>query len=171
MGLSVACLYYVTFQVSVLAATCIAYFYSNQERENYPVYGTSRLSSSNWYLLHACPGMLYDNVRVTIKYTIVTTLYLPIRWSHASYVPPPIIYWIAADTILHTLTQLQCAAVLEPKLYSFREMSQRILKMIFRSETRNDWYVRTSRLLLIFFLVYTLLGYLLHCNFYPWTGQ
>ena len=81
----------------------------------------------------------------------------------------PVIYWMSADTLLHTLNQLQCAAVLEPKLYSFREMLQRITKMILCSGTRNDRYVRVSKLLLGYFLAYTLLGYLLHCNFYPWT--
>ena len=78
----------------------------------------------------------------------------------------PVIYWMSADTLLHTLTQLQCAAVLEPKLYSFREMLQRIVKMILYSRTRN---VRISKFILGYFLMYTLLGYLLHCNFYPWT--
>jgi hypothetical protein len=82
----------------------------------------------------------------------------------------PVIYWISADAILHALTQLQCAAVLDPKLYSFKEMSQRIIKIISCSRTQNNyWYVRTSQFILGYFLVYTLLGYLLHCNFYHWT--
>ena len=82
----------------------------------------------------------------------------------------PVIYWISADTILQALTQLQSAAVLEPKLYSLKEMTQRILKILFTADTHHsDWHLTISKLLLGYFIVYTFLGYIFHCNFYPWT--
>ena len=79
----------------------------------------------------------------------------------------PVIYWISADVILHSLVQLQSAAILDPKIYSFKEMTKRILKIIFcLSNHSNNWHVK---LILGFFLLYAFLGYIFHCNFYPWT--
>ena len=49
-------------------------------------------------------------------------------------------------------------------------MTKRILKIIFWSSNHpNDWHVKLSKLFLGYFLLYTFLGYIFHCNFYPWT--
>ena len=147
-----------------------------QEREAGSIYSPSWLSFAYWSLLHACSGMntctcnhddplpIFSLSPLSLSLPPSLQVITRFIWSST-----PMIYWISADTILSTRTQLQGAALLDPKLYSFREISQRIVKMILCSRTPNNWYVRTSQFILGYFLVYTLLGYLLHCNFYPWT--
>ena len=80
---------------------------------------------------------------------------------------------MSADTIFQALTQLQAAAIVEPKHYSFMEMSQRIPKIIlFSRATTKDGhniFIKISKLVLGYFILYSVLGFLLHCNFFPWT--
>ena len=75
------------------------------------------------------------------------------------------IFWFSADTVLSDLASNKAAGLVEPNLYSTAEMARRLLKTIYHTES----VVTGSKVILSYFLVYVVLGFILHCNFYPWT--
>lgn len=76
----------------------------------------------------------------------------------------PVIYWFAADALTQSLE--------DPDLEVLEETESsgaaRVLAGIVRTliSPFSDW---ASKLIVVYFLLYVVLGYTLHCNFYPWT--
>ena len=76
----------------------------------------------------------------------------------------PVIYWFAADALTQSLEDPDLEALEETESSGAAQVLAGILRTLISPS--SDW---TSKLIVTYFLLYVVLGYTLHCNFYPWT--
>ena len=76
----------------------------------------------------------------------------------------PVIYWFAADALKQTLKQSDLRALESPTSSDSTALLAGVMKTLVSSS--SSW---SSKLIVAYFFLYVVLGYILHCNFYPWT--
>ena len=76
----------------------------------------------------------------------------------------PVIYWFAADALKQTLRQSDLRALESPTSSDTTALVAGVMKTLVSSS--SSW---CSKLIVAYFFLYVVLGYILHCNFYPWT--
>ena len=73
----------------------------------------------------------------------------------------PVIYWFAADVLKQTLKPSDLRALESSDVTA---LLTGVVKTLVSSS--SCW---SSKLIIAYFFLYVVLGYILHCNFYPWT--
>ena len=79
----------------------------------------------------------------------------------------PILYWITAIVVSDSLSLPPSP----PSSYSVPLLIRTLITQIVATNqpARVSSSSQMARSIILYFLVYVLLGFFLHCNFYPWT--
>ena len=83
----------------------------------------------------------------------------------------PVLYWIPSLFLLQALSGFQRGVgFLDSKYFTLGEIAGKVGVALFRipgAGGRADIWI--SRTVVLYFISYTVLGFTVHCNFYPWT--
>ena len=83
----------------------------------------------------------------------------------------PLLYWVPSICLLQALTSFgRGVGFLDSKYFTLREITMKVGVALFRVPGAGKHAgIQISRAVVIYFISYILIGFILHCNFYPWT--
>lgn len=126
----------------------------------------STTAAQFWGVLHACTGGCTCNYPHTMPNATKSSLRLQVL-TRFLFSSSPILYWITAIVVSDSLS----LAPSPPSSYSLPLLIRALITQIVctNQPARVSSSNQMARSVVLYFLAYILLGFLLHCNFYPWT--
>ena len=100
------------------------------------------------------------NLCVAVSYTMIVYKQVLTRFLFSS---APLLYWFAAGVLSDALPQLPSSP---PSSLSLSQLVTPPAKHLLSKPT---FPLRKAQLVAVYFLSYVVIGFVLHCNFYPWT--
>lgn len=82
----------------------------------------------------------------------------------------PVIYWAAGLWILHSLSGSEVTHLMDSHHLSLPQVLAALVQLLWETSRRSE-YLLLSKLVVVYFVSYVVIGCALHCNFYPWTQQ
>ncbi len=118
-------------------------------------------------------GTFFMNVQVGYYYVQVSGLFtkcflhIHSHWQVITRLicsASPLVYWFSANALLASYKTFKLTEYKQTDLPGARNITRLVLTTVF-----NHPGLTSSKLIIIYFILYVFLGLVLHCNFFPWT--